>query len=148
MGRKVNLQPLPEVVCLVFFKDGKLLLEQRIEEDNFKGRWTFTGGKVEKKDFLEGKDYKELAALREGGEETGLQAKSFQCFVSFEGISRNGGRFIFHGILITEWEGLLENKEPHKRNLDWITIEEAATFIGDTEVDKKILETFCSLFKR
>lgn len=132
---------------MVFFKDGQFLLEQRIEEDNFKGRWTFIGGKVEKGDFLKDEDYKEVAAIREAREEINLEPKSFQCFVSFEERSRNGNWYLFHGILIEEWEGQLENREPDKRNLAWISIEETATYIGDTEVDKRILESLLRLLK-
>ena len=107
----------PEVVCLVFFRNGKLLLEQRLDDDAFYGRWTFTGGKIEDGESVE------EASIREAGEETGLAPLSIQCLVSFRGVSRNGNSYLFHGVLVKEWGGRLVNREgSQKRRLKWVPL--------------------------
>lgn len=142
-------QPLPEVVCLVFYKNGKVLLEQRLDDDEFYGRWTFTGGRIEKFDFIPGEDPKFVASKREGLEETNLIPQDLMLLATFEGISRNGGRYLFHGILITAWSGRLRNVEGlEKRKLRWVPVEQAVELIGDTEVDKKVLESFLEFINK
>lgn len=142
MSKDGGPKALQEVVCLIFYKNGKLLLEQRLDKNEFKDRWTFTGGKVEEFDYKKKGDYKESASTRESEEETGLIPGLFSHIMSFEGTSRTGQNFIFHGILIRKWKGRLENREPYRRKLKWIPLGRAAEYIGDTEVDRKVLEYF------
>lgn len=138
---------LSEVVCLVFYKNGKVLLEQRLEADNFQNRWTFTGGKVDQDDFRQGDNHIITASRREGWEETGLRANQCLPFTSFAGVSRNGNSYLFHGVWIKDWDGEMdENKEPGVRRLEWVPLQRATEYIGDTEVDKKILEHFLAIF--
>lgn len=129
--------PLPEVVCLVFFRNGRFLLEQRLDDDSFYGKWTFTGGKVEINETIE------RASVREADEETGLIPTLIQPFTTFKGVSRNGNSFVFHGIWIPQWSGRLKNKEgAPKRKLKWVSLEQVRKYIDDTEVDRRVLEAF------
>lgn len=132
---------LREVVCLIFYKNGKLLLEQRLDHDTHE-RWTFTGGKVESEDFVRGRDYKTLASIREAVEETNLTPLECECLETFREVSITGKSYVFHSVLIKTWSGRLRNKEAHRRNLKWIPIERVLANIGDNKVDLRVLAAF------
>lgn len=57
-----------------------------------------------------------LFGICEGWEEIGLRANQCLPFTSFEGVSRNGNSYLFHGVWIKDWDGEMdENKEPGVR---------------------------------
>lgn len=135
---------LREVVDLVFLQKGKFLLEQRLDKDNYFGKWTFPGGKVDEIDYKTGKDYLVEASIREVKEEIGLIPKVLKRFTSFEEVSRNNRKYLFHGIHVIKYTGNLVNKEIGRRNLSWVRVSEAKEYIGDTAVDKRVFEDFLS----
>ena len=132
---------LREVVCLIFYKNGKLLLEQRLDSDT-RGHWTFTGGKVEPEDYIDGKDYKILASIREAIEETNLTPVECVCLETFKEVSITGKSYIFHAILIKSWNGRLRNREAGRRKLKWIPTSGAIKYLGENKVDLRVLTAF------
>lgn len=133
-----NKSNLREVVCLVFLRGGKILLEQRLDHNAFYGKWAFTGGKIESGESTE------EAAIREAMEETNLKPLRIKHFSTFEEFSRSGEKFIFHGVLISEWKGRVKNLEKNRRLLKWIPLVRAKEVIGDTKVDRRVLDVFLS----
>lgn len=138
---KPESQNLAEVVCLVFEKDGKLLLEQRLDKET-KNHWTFTGGKVDPEDRLAKLDYKEAASIREAREETNLVPSFCRHLETFEEVSITGKSYIFHAIVVESWSGRLKNLEAGRRRLRWIPIREAQNYIGGNKVDRRVLEAY------
>ncbi|MBI3290060.1 NUDIX hydrolase [Candidatus Microgenomates bacterium] len=132
---------LHEVVCLIFERNGKLLLERRLDADTH-GHWTFTGGKVEPEDFINGQDYKTLASIREAVEETNLTPLECECLETFREVSVTGKAYIFHSILIKSWDGKLRNREAHRRKLRWIPLKTVTSQIGENKVDLRVLAAF------
>lgn len=132
---------LREVVCLIFEKNGKLLLEQRLDHDTNE-RWTFTGGKIDPEDYVRGKDPKIVASIREAIEETNLTPIECECLETFKETSITGLPYIFHSILIRKWNGRLRNKEAHRRNLKWVPIKRVIENIGENKVDLRVLTAF------
>lgn len=134
-------EKLREVVCLIFCRNGKLLLEQRLDTDTH-GHWTFTGGKVEPEDFVDGQDYKTLASIREAIEETNLTPLTCECLETFREVSITGKAYVFHSILVSSWTGRLKNKEAHRRKLRWVPVRGIVRYLGDNKVDLRVLAAF------
>lgn len=127
---------------MVFCQDGKLLLEQRLDDGVFKNRWTFTGGKVEEFDY-EQDDYVFAASVRESGEETGLVPEEIEVFARFVQTTLNGNTYDYHGVYVKKFSGELENKEKGRRNIVWVGegIEADILLEGD-EVNTRLLNGF------
>ena len=125
----------------MFYKNKKILLEQRLDNDAFHKNWMFTGGKIEQKDYMH-KDPISAAALREAKEETNLEVLQTKILTSFSQVLRDGREFEFIGVNIIEWKGELLNHESHRRKLAWVTISNAESRIGEHEVDQRILKDF------
>lgn len=132
-----------KVVCLVFYKNEKILLEQRLDKDAFHKNWMFTGGKVEQQDYKQNNPI-HAAAAREAKEETGLDVIETIIFTTFNQELRDGRKFEFIGLHIDKWEGELHNSEPNRRKLAWVAISNAGPRIGEHEVDQRILNDFLS----
>lgn len=133
-----------QVVCLVFYENNKILLEQRLDQDAFHKNWMFTGGKIEAQDYMQA-DAIHAAAVREAMEETGFKVVKTKQFISFLQKLRDGREFEFIGVRVVRWQGELTNREPHRRHLEWVVLTKAKALIGEHEVDSKILEGFTSL---
>lgn len=133
---------LTGVVCLVFLKNNKFLLEQRLDNNKLFAHWTFTGGKIDEKDTADGADHIMAASIREADEETGLIPHEIEVFTSFHANSRAGQRFKFYGVWVKSWSGKFKNKEPNRRILKWIEMEKAKDLIVDNKVDERVLSDF------
>jgi 8-oxo-dGTP pyrophosphatase MutT (NUDIX family) len=133
--------PYPEVVCLVYFDNGKFLLEERLDENVFKHTWTTTGGKVDEED-REHKDYILAASIREAKEENGLIPTAIVPFTKFHKELRDGTPYLFHGIHVVSWEGELINRFPKRRRLEWVNNDRALELVTGHEVDQRLLEDF------
>lgn len=138
----IKEKSLGEVVCVVILENNQFLLEQRLDNDNYFRRWTFPGGKVEELDYKSGADYLTAASIRELAEETGLILDALERFTTFDASSRNGVRLRFHGLYVKSYHGIVQNKERGRRKLKWVAKDDAAEYIGDTEVDRNVLTDF------
>lgn len=132
---------IKQVVCVVFYHSGKVLLEQRLDKDAYHKNWMFTGGKIEAQDYVKDNPI-HAASVRESKEETGLTVIETKIFTSFLQELRDGRKFEFIGVCVKKWNGKLQNNETNRRNLAWIDINEAEAIIGNHEVDKRILKDF------
>jgi 8-oxo-dGTP pyrophosphatase MutT (NUDIX family) len=132
-----------QVVCLVFYHQGDILLEQRLDRDAFYGEWLLPGGKVEDADAAGG-DVLQEAARRESQEETGLTPTRLRTLINFEQRLRDGRIFHFNGMHVQEWTGRLENREVGRRNLVWVPLEQAQRLMHDSKerVGCRIVEAF------
>lgn len=117
--------PQKEAVIFLLYKDGEVLLETRIEDDNFYGSTVVPGGKVELQDYQAESDYRRLAARRETKEELGVEVTLLDYLFSFPDVTPNGNAYLFHSFLIRGWEGEVVNQEPEKRIVFWVPFEEA-----------------------
>ena len=141
-SKNMNQEKPREVVSLVFHRDGKLLLEQRLDEVVFKNRWTFTGGKVEEVDY-ESDDYIMAASVRESGEETGLIPEEIEVFDNFVMTTLNGQTYEYHAVYVRNFSGVVQNREAGRRNIEWVGegIEADLLLEGD-HVNTKIIGEF------
>lgn len=135
-------EKLREVVTLVFNRDGKLLLEQRLDKGPFKNRWTFTGGKVEDVDYKE-EDYIFAAAVREASEEVGLTPEEVRVFEEFVATTLNGNTYHYWAISVDKFSGEVENREEGRRNIAWVGEGmEADILLEGDGVNIRVLEAY------
>lgn len=120
--------PQKEAVVFLLYTGGEVLLETRIEDDNFKGVTVVPGGKVEPDDFQDGSDYRQRAVSREVKEELGVLVISQHYLFNFAAVTPNGNSYLFHAFLVTGWIGEVINQEPAKRIVSWVSLDEAANF--------------------
>jgi 8-oxo-dGTP pyrophosphatase MutT (NUDIX family) len=130
-----------EVVCLVYYDQGKFLLEERLDDNVFKHTWTTMGGKVDEED-REQHDYLLAASIREAKEENGLIPTAIVPFTKFHQELRDGTPYLFHGIHVVSWDGELVNRFPERRRLEWVKKDRALELVEGHEVDQKLLEIF------
>ncbi len=141
-SKNMNQEKPREVVSLVFHRDGKLLLEQRLDEGVFKNRWTFTGGKVEDID-RQSDDYVFAAAVREASEEIGLTPEEITVFTQFVATTLNGNTYHYHAVSVEKFSGQVENKEEGRRNIAWVGDGvEADILLGGDGVNTRVLEAY------
>lgn len=131
---------------MVFQQGDQFLLEQRLDDNLYHGAWTFPGGKVEEVDYQQGQDYLLAASIRESGEEVGLIPEIIEPFTKFEATTRNRNRYLFHGIYVVRFSGILQNREIKRgtlrRTLAWVLGVEVGNLVDDVSVDSRIWEEF------
>jgi len=109
-----------EGVIFLVYKNGKILVEQRPDEDSgFGGYKIIPGGKLIQGESVEG------ALVRESEEELGIIPLTFVYLDSFEHVTLHNNHYLSHAFLITEYEGQVRNIEPEKGVHEWITLSEA-----------------------
>lgn len=119
-------EPTREGVLFLVFKDGKVLLERRINPDKaYYGYTIIPGGKVEKDKDKNNQD----AMMREVGEELGIKPTKFILLDSFQHITITGHHYRTAAWLITEYRGEITNNEPGKAEHVWVDINEALSLI-------------------
>lgn len=113
-----------EIVIFCVYKDGMVLLEERPEDDpGYEGYIIFPGGKCEEGESVE------QVLIREMSEELGSRPLSWVHLDTFENITLNGNHYLNHACLVLEFEGEIQNKEPHKGKQRWVPIEEAGDLL-------------------
>ncbi len=127
---------------MVYELGGKYLLEQRREEDLYKDVYTFPGGKVEPRDYRRKKGYLFGASFREAKEEGSLIPKEIIPFVKFEDVTRNGNHFIFHGIWVPKYYGVVLDNEENKRKWHWVPGSEVGLLVADTSTNSRVWKSY------
>lgn len=105
----MNRFALPTAVYLLFFKDGKILLQKRANTGYKDGEFGVPSGHKEANETLT------AAALREAKEEVGVTLNA--CDISLTHVShRNSGdrEYLDFYFIVRNWEGEICNCEPDK----------------------------------
>jgi 8-oxo-dGTP pyrophosphatase MutT (NUDIX family) len=109
-----------QVVMFLIYHNERVLVEERIRPDSlYKGFFITPAGHVEAGELPD------QAVLREPAEEHGIMPTRFIRLDKFENPNLRGELVSVHAYLITEYVGEVENKEPNKCILHWMTFEEA-----------------------
>ena len=104
----------------VLYKDGKFLLEERINpKKSYYGYTKVPAGKVE-----DGESH-QAALAREIKEELGVKALEIVLLDSFENVTNIGVHHLVHAYLVQRFEGEVENREPKNSNLIWLSYKKA-----------------------
>lgn len=91
---------LKEAVIFLLYKEGKFLLEERVNpEKTYFGYTKVPGGKIE-----EGEVRKDALA-REIKEELGIKAQDIVLLDSFENVTTFATHYLVHAYLVTRYEG-------------------------------------------
>jgi hypothetical protein len=134
---------MQEVVKYVLLRDTTILTEYRTPDAGHPDAATLIpGGGIEEVDKLTGKDYREVALLREISEELqgDVTVASYHYLGEFEIKERN---FIFYIYLITDWQGsipeyIMENGKKDGK-LAWIE-KDLLIEQSDNRVNRYIIE--------
>jgi len=94
-------------VGVVVVKGNQVLMGKRLGKFA-KGFWSFSGGNLEEGETIED------CAKRELFEETGLIAKTLLIGPWETSAEIDGKHYLSRFVFVTEFEGVLQNKEPHK----------------------------------
>lgn len=107
-------------VLFIFFKDGKILLEQRTFSSLYSNLLVFPGGIVEEDEL----DNPVIALLREIKEELGVEVEEFYPITDEEEFISKNNR-ILKPYLITKWKGEIPEKILDQGNVSvWVDIED------------------------
>lgn len=125
---KSSLCPRIGVACVVQ-REGKVLMGKRLGSHGA-GLWAFPGGHLEFQETVE------ECAKRELLEETGLLATETRLSTWVENVMENGTKhYITIFVLITQFSGVLEVKEPHKcAEWKWASWEQLPSPLFETVV--------------
>lgn len=122
--RRERKTPDRQAVIFLVYKEGKILLEERIKPGSgYYGYTIIPGGGVE-----DGESPKE-AAKREIKEELGVIPVSIIHLDRFEDVTLSNAHILFDAYLIDEYRGDPVNKEPEKSNHVWVPIEDAFEYL-------------------
>lgn len=119
---KEKVAPAKQSVMFLLYKDGKFLLERRLNpEKSYHGHVIVPGGKVRAE---EGETVLE-ALYREVAEEHGVDAIDSAWLDTFEDVSPRGNHYLVHAYLVLDYRGDAKENEPEKAELVWLSHEEA-----------------------
>jgi len=124
--RREKRLPEKEGVLFLIYKEGKVLLEERLREDKaYYGYTIIPGGKVEK---ISGESHLE-AAKREISEECGICATDITRLDTFYNITISNNFYNTSAYLVTDYQGDIRNVEGKSRHL-WVDINEAPNIVS------------------
>lgn len=121
---------------VIVVKDGKYLITKRAStKDDFGGRWTVPGGKLEKKDYINSeKESKyqwynvlEKLAKREVKEETNLEIEKIDYVTSLVFIRKDGVPALVISLYADYKSGEVKLGE-EETDYAWVTLEEAKNY--------------------
>lgn len=130
---------LIEGVSFCFYKDNKILLEDRGE--GFRNKAIFPSGKIESKDKISSDNYHETALLREISEEFNSKIKIVEYQYLGEQIIEEYN-VLFYVYVITKWEGTFPkvivelNKKDSK--IDFFNIKEVESMLKNEDASKTL----------
>lgn len=121
-----------DIVVYVILDKGKVLLEQRKDDDPYGGLWAFPSGHVETDD-------KVGALLKEVQEETGLVTEKYM-FLGNMDFESDDDKSLLHIFVIVKFIGDAKERTDEGRELKWFIFNEARNvFNSGTEFHKTSL---------
>ena len=109
-----NIYKLPAYVGIILKKENHILLVQRHNTEWASGYWNFPGGLLEENETLT------TAAARETLEEVGVTVDPsdfvFSHILHVRASNKNTQDIIGFYFIAEEWNGAIENKEPHRHS--------------------------------
>ena len=126
--------PLQEVgIGLVFYKNGELLIDQRLENSRMGGMWEFPGGKKKDDESIE------MTIERELKEELGIVVKAGAKLLSFEHAYSH--KKIYFTVHLCEWKSG-EPKPLASQKFLWVSPEQLFDFPFPAANSKIISELY------
>lgn len=128
-----------EGVMMIFFKNGRLLVERRGQKSSISGKVVFPGGAVEESEKNHAENYLHVTLKREAFEELGVTGLKFDFIRTLE-VERSERYklpdLIFHYFLVTAWEGRIPDDGEDGEKLFWIDSESISEL--SFEEDRKL----------
>jgi 8-oxo-dGTP diphosphatase len=100
-------------VAIIQDRQGRVLLTQRQQHQDFSGYWEFPGGK------LEANESPEQALVREVQEELAIQVDSMAFMMTFPW-QYDHKSVLFHVWRVTEWQG--EPRAQEGQTMQWVAV--------------------------